>query len=117
MNDVVTFCAPGDVVSVAEGIDLEGAYVGWEKGEVLSGGGEHVPRVEVEEGHEEIQTDGRASRYDEIGEDVVTEDERGVWAFELCDDYVESGESSVGHDYRVDDQTRHEHTFGATCFR
>ena len=112
MDDVVAFGAPGDVVSVAEGVDLEGADVGWEKGEVLSRGGEHVPRVKVQEGHEEVKTDGRASRHDKISEDVITEDERGVWAFELCNDYVESGESSVGHDHRVDDQTGHEHSFG-----
>lgn len=32
---VVAFCAPGDVVGVAEGVDLEGADVGGEEGEVL----------------------------------------------------------------------------------
>lgn len=32
---VVPFCAPGDVVGVAEGVDLEGADVGGKEGEVL----------------------------------------------------------------------------------
>lgn len=46
---VVTFGAPGNVVGVAEGVDLEGADVGGEEGKVLCRGGEHVPWVEVEE--------------------------------------------------------------------
>ena len=58
MDDIIAFCAPGDVVGVAESVDLESADVGWEKREVLCGGGEHVPWVEVEEGHEEIEPDG-----------------------------------------------------------
>ena len=51
VDDVVALGAPGDVVGVAEGVDLERADVGGEEGKVLRGGGEHVPRVEVEEGH------------------------------------------------------------------
>lgn len=35
VDDVVAFGAPGDVVGVAEGVDLEGADVGREEGEVL----------------------------------------------------------------------------------
>ena len=35
MDDVVAFGSPGDVVGVAEGVDLEGADVGREEGEVL----------------------------------------------------------------------------------
>lgn len=35
INDIVAFGAPGDVVGVAEGVDLQGADVGGEKGEVL----------------------------------------------------------------------------------
>lgn len=35
VDDVVAFGAPGDVVGVAEGVDLEGADVGGEEGEVL----------------------------------------------------------------------------------
>ena len=42
-------------MGVAEGVDLQGADVGGEEGEVLRAGGEHVPGVEVEEGHEEVQ--------------------------------------------------------------
>lgn len=36
MDDVVAFGAPGNVVGVTKSVDLEGADVGWEKGEVLS---------------------------------------------------------------------------------
>ena len=35
VDDVVAFGAPGDVVGVAEGVDLQGADVGGEEGEVL----------------------------------------------------------------------------------
>lgn len=58
MDDVVSFGSPGDIVRVAEGVDLERADVGREEQEIGSRRGEHVPRVEVEEGHEEIETHG-----------------------------------------------------------
>ena len=58
MDNVVAFCAPGDVVSVAESVDLKSANVGWEKSEVLCRGGKHMPWVEVEEGHKEVEPDG-----------------------------------------------------------
>ena len=58
VDDVVAFGTPGDVVGVAECVYLEGADVGWEKGEILGRGGKHVPGIEVEEGHQEIETDG-----------------------------------------------------------
>ena len=58
VDDVVAFGTPGDVVGVAEGVYLEGADVGREKGEVLGRGGEHVPGVEIKEGHQEVETDG-----------------------------------------------------------
>ena len=35
VDDVVAFGTPGDVVGVAEGVDLQGADVGGEEGEVL----------------------------------------------------------------------------------
>ena len=55
VNDVVTFGPPRDVVSIAKGVNLERADVGGQKGKVLGRGGEHVPGVEVEEGHEEVE--------------------------------------------------------------
>ena len=48
MDDVIAFSSPGDIVSVAEGIDLKRADVRREKSKVLGGRGEHMPRVEVE---------------------------------------------------------------------
>ena len=51
MDDVVTFSAPGDVVGIAEGVDLKGADVRREEGKILRGGSEHVPGIEVEKGH------------------------------------------------------------------
>lgn len=58
VDDIVAFGAPSYVVRVAEGVNLEGADVGGEQGEVLGGGGEHVPWVEVEEGHEKVEAYG-----------------------------------------------------------
>lgn len=49
MNDVVTFGAPGDIVSIAKGVDLQRAYVRGEESKILGRGGEHVPGVEIEE--------------------------------------------------------------------
>ncbi len=45
-------------MGVTERVDLEGADVGGKEGEVLGCGGEHVPGVEVEEGHEEVEANG-----------------------------------------------------------
>lgn len=59
VDDVVTLRTPGDIVGVAEGVDLEGADVRGEQGEVLRGRGEHVPWIQVEEGHEEVKASGR----------------------------------------------------------
>lgn len=113
VDDVVAFGAPGDVVGVAEGVDLQGADVGGEEGEVLRRGGEHVPGVEVEEGHEEVEADGGSGGDDEVGEDVVAEFEGGVGGSELGDDDVEGGEGGVGHYDGVDDYAGHEHSFRA----
>lgn len=55
-HDVVALGSPGDVVGVAESVDLERADVTGEEGKVGCGTGEHVPRIEVEEGHEEVKT-------------------------------------------------------------
>lgn len=113
MDDIVAFRTPGNVVSVAEGVDLKGADVGREEGKVLRRGGEHVPGIEVEEGHEEVDADGGAGGDDEVGEDVVANDEGRERGFELDDDYVEGGKCIVDHDDRVHDHTGHEHFLGA----
>lgn len=121
VDDVVAFGAPGDVVGVAEGVDLERADVGGEEGEVLCRAGEHVPGVEVEEGHEEIEADGGEGADDEVGEDVVAEGVGGgvggdgleAVVFELEDDDEEGGEGGVGHDDGVGDHGGEEHAFGA----
>ena len=88
VDDVVAFGAPGHVVGVAEGVDLEGADVGGEEGEVLCRGGEHVPGVEIEEGHEEVEADSGGCGYHEVGEEIVTEFEGCAGRFELQDDNV-----------------------------
>lgn len=89
---------------VAEGVDLQGADVGWEEGEVLRGGGEHVPGVEVEEGGVEVQSDRGSQRHGEVGEDVVSEGNAiCVFTGELADDDVDCREGGVDHDDAVDD--------------
>ena len=64
-----------------------------------------MPGIEVEEGHEIIEANGRAGGDDEVGEDVVAEDEGGSWVFELGDDDEEGGEGGICHNNGVDDQT------------
>lgn len=113
VDDVIAFCAPGDVVGVAEGVHLEGADVGGQEGEVLGGGGEHVPGVEIEEGHEEVETDGGSSGYDEVGEKIIAEFKAGGGCFQLEDYDVQGREGGVGHDDRVDDDAGHEHPLGS----
>ena len=91
-------------MGVAEGVDLQRADIGGEEGEVLRGGGEHVPGVEVEEGGVEIQSDSGSEGYREVGEDVVPERNTiCVFTGELADDDVDRGESGVDHDDAVDD--------------
>lgn len=53
-----TFGTPGDVVPVAEGVDVEDVDVGGGEGEIGPEGVEHVPRVEVGEGSDEVETVG-----------------------------------------------------------
>ena len=103
VDDVVAFCTPCDVVGVAESIDLEGTDVGREEGEVLCGGGEHMPGVEVKEGHEEVEANGGGGGDDEVGEDVVADGEGGFGGAKLDNDNVEGTKGGVGHDDGVDD--------------
>lgn len=109
VDDVVALGAPSDVVGVAEGVDLQGADVRGQEGEVLRGRGEHVPGVEVEEGHEEVEADGGGGGDDEVGEEVVAQFDVCGRLAELEDDDVEGGEGGVGHYNGVDDQGGHEH--------
>ena len=81
MDDVVALGTPSDVVGVAESVDLERADVGWQERKVLCGRGEHVPGIEVEERHEEVEANGRAGRDNKIREDVVTQGEGGERGF------------------------------------
>lgn len=104
MDYVVALCAPGYVVCVAEGVDLQRADVAGEEHEILCGGGEHVPWIEVEDRHEEVKADGGSGGYDEVGKDVVAHLEGGgVFVRELPDDDVEGCEGRVRHDDAVDD--------------
>lgn len=45
-------------MGVTKCIHLKCADVRGEQEEVLRGGGEHMPRIQIQEGHEEIETNG-----------------------------------------------------------
>lgn len=51
--------SPGDVVPVAEGVHHQNIDVRRHQQKVLAEGGEHVPWVEIEEGSDEVKTEGR----------------------------------------------------------
>ena len=113
MDDVVALGAPRDVVRVAEGVDLQRADVGGQQGKVLRRRGEHVPGVQVQEGHEEVEADGRARGHDQVGEDVIADVQGAQGGLELRDDDVEGGEGGVGHYHGEDEHGGEEHFFGA----
>lgn len=97
MNDVVSFGSPGNIVGVAKGVDLERADIGGKQREVLTRGCEHVPWIEVEEGHQEVQSDRRERADNQIGEDVVAKSQRGAFR-QLPDDNVDCRKGIVNHD-------------------
>ena len=104
LHDVVALGAPRDVVRVAEGVHLQHADVAGQQHEVLAEAGEHVPGVEVDEGHEEVQADGGAGRDDQVREHVVAERElRVVLLVDLPDHDVHRREHGVHHDDAVHD--------------
>ena len=113
MDDIVALGAPGNIVRVAESVHLQGADIGGQQGEVLRCGSEHMPRVEVQEGHEEIEADGGGGADNQVGEDIVAEDEDCERVLELRNDDVEGAEEGVGHDDGVDDHAGEKHPFGA----
>jgi hypothetical protein len=73
---VVALCAPGDVVGVAEGVDVEDVDVGGGKEEVLQEAGGHVPGVEEEDGGEEVEEPG-GTHADDQGEEELVGEEHG----------------------------------------
>lgn len=103
VDDVVALGAPGDVVRVAEGVHLEHADVGRQQHKVLRRRREHVPRIEVEERHEEVEPDRRRQRHEERREGVAADHELRVLGRELLDDDPERGEDGVDHDDTVSD--------------
>ena len=71
---VVAFRAPGDVVGVAEGVDVEDVDVGGGEEEVLHERGDHVPRVEEKDAGDEVEEVCRGHGDDERAEDGVREE-------------------------------------------
>ncbi len=101
---VVAFGAPGDVVGVAEGVDVENVDVGWGQEEILDERCEEVPRVEEEEGYDEPEDIGGDKGEDEVAEELILEylDEFEFRLLSLdldrSDCYVDGGEYQVEHD-------------------
>lgn len=91
---VVALGAPGDVVGVAEGVDVEDVDVGGRQEEVLQEAGGHVPWVEEEERGEEVQQPGRAHTDDEGEEELVREEhgEREAAGVDLFHDGLDGDE-------------------------
>ena len=112
MDRVVALGAPGDVVCVAKRVYLKSADVRREEREVLAGRREHVPRIQIDEGHEEVKANSGTRRNDEVGEDIVA-DADGCLVCKLSDDNVERGKCRVGHDDAEDDHAAQEHFLGA----
>nr|POF01139.1 hypothetical protein CFP56_21087 [Quercus suber] len=96
------FGSPGHVVPIAEGIDHEDVDVGCRHEEVLRKGGEHVPRIEVEERGHEVETkcrgkcnddDTRATGceegFDEFVYAIINVDVGGVLRGERPNDKIE----------------------------
>ena len=96
---VVAFGAPGDVVGVAEGVNVEDVDVGWGEEEVLDEGGEHVPGVEEEDGHDKVEDVGGDHADDEGEEERVGEEEVDgeVVQGELCLDGLDRDEDCGEH--------------------
>lgn len=101
---VVAFGAPGDVVGVTEGVDVEDVDVGWGEEEVLEETGEHVPGVEEEDGGDEVEEPGGAHGDDEGAEEFVGEElgeGEAVFGDLLLDGFdrdEDGGEEEVGHE-------------------
>lgn len=75
MDNIIAFRAPGDIMSVAKGVDLQSADVRGKESEVLRRGGEHMPGVEIKKGHQEVEAHGRAGGDDQVREDVIADGE------------------------------------------
>ena len=67
-----------------------------------------MPWVEVEKGHHEVETDGRAGADDQVGEEIVAH-LQVVGFFELFDDDEDGAECRVCHYYAVDEHGAEEH--------
>ena len=68
--------SPRDVVPVGEGVNVEDVGEGGHEEQVLQEGGEHVPGIEVQEGGDEVETEGR-DHGDEDDADTVWTEELG----------------------------------------
>lgn len=104
---VVAFGTPGDVVGVAEGVDVEDVEVRRGEEEVLHEGCDHVPGVEEEDGGDEVEDPSGGHGDDEGEEEAVGEEEGegeaglerdlGLHGFHRDED---RGEEEVGHEDR-----------------
>ena len=70
---VVSFCAPCDVVGVAEGVHVEDVDICWRQKEVLQEASSHMPGIEEEDGGEEVEEPCRTHADDEGEEQLVGE--------------------------------------------
>nr|POF01296.1 hypothetical protein CFP56_21244 [Quercus suber] len=103
---VVTLSSPSNVMGVAEGIHVQDVDISGREEEVLDEGGKHVPRVEEEDGGDEVENPGRCHRDDEGAEYGVREEQsereavvlrdRGLHRFDRDEN---GGEEQIDHQH------------------
>jgi hypothetical protein len=84
---------------------LQRADIRRDKEEILCGGGEYMPGIPVQKGHEEIETDDGGERRDQVVEEVVPEFEAGVGFGELVDYDVDACIRIIRHNHGVHNHT------------
>ncbi len=102
---VVTLRTPGDIVSVAKGVNVEDVDIGRREEGVLDEAGEHVPWVEKEKGSDEPNDICRAQRDNQSQKLLVLEEISEMkpviivnFFFDGYDGNIDKGEDEVYHD-------------------
>jgi len=62
-----------------------------------------MPRIEVKEGHQEVKSNCRGNRNNQIGKRIVAHHDLSI--LERSNDDEDDRESVVSHDYRVNNHT------------
>jgi hypothetical protein len=104
---VVSFCAPCDVVGVAEGVHVEDVDICWRQKEVLQEASSHMPGIEEEDGGEEVEEPCRTHADDE-GEEQLVGEQHGEGEATLIDLFHDRFDSD-------EDRGEEEISVGGSC--